>query len=175
MLHLITRKMQIKTKIRRLFTPLDWQKRKHLAVPSFGQALDQWGLLSTAAEANVVQVLRGNIWQLSVKLNYTYIVTQNYASSYTLQVNSYIYVYIHVYACIYVYIHIHMGIYIHKHTCMCIHIHTCQEKNNRNIVYISKVLETSQCSSRREINCVISIMEFHIAMKRNELERHKSI
>lgn len=63
-------------------------------------------------------------------------------------------------------------LYMHTHTYMS---GDMKNNNHRSIVYNSKVLETSHCPSRGEINCVLSIMELHIAVERNELELNESI
>lgn len=62
--------------------------------------------------------------------------------------------------------------------CLYMHTHKCvrRHKNNyRSVLCNSKILETSQHLSGGEINCVVSIMEFHKKVKRNKLELRKSI
>lgn len=63
--------------------------------------------------------------------------------------------------------------------CLCMHTHTNMSgdvrTNYRSVLCNSKILETCQRPCRGEINCVISIMEFHIKVKRNKLELHESI
>lgn len=83
---------------------------------------------------------------------------------------------IHRYICVlYIQVSMHTQIY----TSIQIYMHACIARiiknNHRSIIYYSEILEISESTSRRKINCAMPMRESHIAVKRNTPELHESI